>query len=104
MLRAYRMHPPVGSAFTKPKPSDANELMWQIKNFHSFLWASGGCYSDFFIHNHRRVLLDEERLAGAGPGARRPPLSAATTSTRISTPTPSNTRLPTARSCGSTAA
>src|SRR3954447_18039173 len=44
MLRAYRMHPPVGSAFTKPKPSDANELMWQIKNFHSFLWASGGCY------------------------------------------------------------
>lgn len=51
MLRAYRMHPPVGSAFTKPKPSDANELMWQIKNFHSFLWASGGCYSDFLIHN-----------------------------------------------------
>lgn len=51
MLRAYRMHPPVGSAFTKRKPDDANELMWQIKNFHSFLWASGGCYSDFLIHN-----------------------------------------------------
>jgi predicted dehydrogenase len=51
MLRAYRMHPPVGSAFTKPRASDENELMWQIKNFHSFLWASGGCYSDFYIHN-----------------------------------------------------
>ncbi len=51
MLRAYRMHPPVGSAFTKPKPEGENELMWQIKNFHSFLWASGGCYSDFYIHN-----------------------------------------------------
>ena len=51
MLRAYRMHPPVGSAFTPPKPKDENELMWQIKNFHSFLWASGGCYSDFYIHN-----------------------------------------------------
>jgi hypothetical protein len=51
MLRAYRMHPPVGSAFTKPKPADENELMWQIMNFHSFLWASGGCYSDFYIHN-----------------------------------------------------
>ena len=25
--------------------------MWQIQNFHSFLWASGGCYSDFLIHN-----------------------------------------------------
>jgi len=51
MLRGYRMHPPVGSAFTKPKPADENELMWQVKNFHSFLWASGGCYSDFYIHN-----------------------------------------------------
>jgi predicted dehydrogenase len=51
MLRAYRMHPPVGSAFTRPKPASENELMWQIKNFHSFLWASGGCYSDFYIHN-----------------------------------------------------
>jgi predicted dehydrogenase len=51
MLRAYRMHPPVGSAFTKPKGADENELMWQIKNFHSFLWASGGCFSDFYIHN-----------------------------------------------------
>ncbi len=51
MLRAYRMSGPIGSAFSKPRPSDANELMWQIANFHSFLWASGGCYSDFLIHN-----------------------------------------------------
>jgi predicted dehydrogenase len=51
MLRGYRMHPPVGSAFTKAKPAEDNELMWQIKNFHSFMWASGGCYSDFYIHN-----------------------------------------------------
>jgi predicted dehydrogenase len=51
MLRAYRMHPPLGSAFTKPKSLGDNELMWQIRNFHSFLWASGGCYSDFLIHN-----------------------------------------------------
>ena len=51
MLRAYRMHPPIGSAFTKPRPADQNELMWQIQNFHSFLWTSGGCFSDFYIHN-----------------------------------------------------
>jgi len=51
MLRAYRMHPPVGSAFTKPKPAEENELMWQVNNFHSFMWLSGGCYSDFYIHN-----------------------------------------------------
>ena len=52
MLRAYRMHGPLGSAFSPPRPADASsELLWQIKNFHSFLWASGGCYSDFLIHN-----------------------------------------------------
>ena len=26
-------------------------LMYQIQRFHSFLWASGGAYSDFYIHN-----------------------------------------------------
>ena len=25
--------------------------MYQIERFHSFLWASGGCFSDFYIHN-----------------------------------------------------
>ena len=50
-LRAYRMTGPVGSAFSEKKPDDISELMYQIKRFHSFLWASGGCYSDFNIHN-----------------------------------------------------
>jgi predicted dehydrogenase len=26
-------------------------LLWQISRFHSFIWASGGCYSDFYIHH-----------------------------------------------------
>jgi predicted dehydrogenase len=51
MLRAYRMQGPIGSAFSGPKPPDENELMYQIRRFHSFLWASGGAYSDFLIHN-----------------------------------------------------
>ncbi|MEX2174934.1 MAG: Gfo/Idh/MocA family oxidoreductase [Pirellulaceae bacterium] len=50
-LRCYRMHPPVGSAFSPPKPAGESELMYQIRRFHSFLWASGGLYSDFYIHN-----------------------------------------------------
>ena len=50
-LRCYRMHPPVGSAFSGKKPADENELMYQIRRFHSFLWASGGLFSDFYIHN-----------------------------------------------------
>src|SRR4051794_4382610 len=51
LLRGYRMHGPVGSAFSEKWPGTGSELMWQIQHFHSFLWASGGCYSDFYIHH-----------------------------------------------------
>jgi predicted dehydrogenase len=50
-LRCYRMHPPVGSAFSEKKPDGESEVLFQIRRFHSFLWASGGCFSDFYIHN-----------------------------------------------------
>ena len=49
-LRAYRMHGPVASAFSKRKPPEKEEVMYQIERFHSFLWASGGLFSDFYIH------------------------------------------------------
>lgn len=53
MGRAYRMQGPIGSCFTQPRDPalNPNELLWQIQHFHSFLWASGGAYSDFLIHN-----------------------------------------------------
>ena len=50
-LRAYRQTGPVGSMPAPPKPNDISELLYQIKMFHGFFWASGGCYSDFLIHN-----------------------------------------------------
>ena len=53
---------------------------------------------------HRRVLLDEGRLAGQGQGASAAGTTAATTSTRTSTPTPSSTPSPTAPSSSSRAA
>lgn len=49
-MRAYRMHGPVGFAFSGPKPDGISELMYQVSRFHSFLWASGGLFSDFYIH------------------------------------------------------
>ena len=50
-MRAYRMHGPVGSCFSERRPDDKpSELMWQIERFHSFIWASGGLFSDFYIH------------------------------------------------------
>ena len=51
LLRGYRMHGPVGSAFSEKWPGKPGELLWQIQRFHSFLWASGGCFSDFYIHH-----------------------------------------------------
>ena len=49
-MRAYRMHGPVGSCFSTRKPKDRDELPWQIERFHSFLWASGGLFNDFYVH------------------------------------------------------
>lgn len=51
LMRAYRMAGPTAWAFAKPKPKDTSELLYQIREFHAFLWASGGAYSDFLIHN-----------------------------------------------------
>jgi len=50
LQRGYRMHGPLGFFSSLPKPAGANELLYQIQRFHSFLWASGGNYSDFYIH------------------------------------------------------
>ena len=50
-IRAYRMAGPTGSAAVGPAPEGTNELEWQIRNFHGFLWLSGGAVSDFLIHN-----------------------------------------------------
>jgi predicted dehydrogenase len=52
LMRGYRMHGPVGSMASERMPSDqTSELLWQISRFHSFIWASGGCFSDFYIHH-----------------------------------------------------
>jgi predicted dehydrogenase len=48
MIRAYRMGG--RAATTGPKPGNRSELLYQVQRFHSFLWASGGVYSDYYIH------------------------------------------------------
>ncbi len=50
LMRGYRMAGAIGSFRSTPVPPGQNELAYQIRNFHSFLWASGGCFSDFYIH------------------------------------------------------
>lgn len=51
LLRGYRMQGPLATAFSTKWPGNPSELLWQIQRFHSFLWASGGCYNDFYIHH-----------------------------------------------------
>lgn len=50
VMRAYRMSGPGGSAFSDKWNGEGSELLWQIKRFHSFVWASGGLFNDFYIH------------------------------------------------------
>jgi hypothetical protein len=47
-LRAYRMAGVAGAA--RPNKGPLSELLYQVQKFHSFLWASGGTFSDFYIH------------------------------------------------------
>ena len=51
LMRGYRMAGPLASAFSEKWPGTESELLWQIRRFHSFMWASGGCFSDFYIHH-----------------------------------------------------
>jgi predicted dehydrogenase len=45
------LHGPIGFFASPPKPPEISETMYQVQRFHSFLWTSGGSYSDFYIHN-----------------------------------------------------
>ena len=51
LMRGYRMHGPAASSQSVLKPEGMTDLEYQIRRFHSFLWASGGCYADFYIHH-----------------------------------------------------
>jgi predicted dehydrogenase len=50
LQRGYRMHGPIGFFSSLPKPAGISDMLYQVQRFHSFIWASGGNYSDFYIH------------------------------------------------------
>lgn len=62
-MRAYRMGQ--GGGTSGPTPAGVSELTHQIQHFHAFLWASGGVFSDYYIHQ-----IDEcSWMKGAWPVA-----------------------------------
>ena len=50
LQRGYRMHGPGGYFSSLPKPAGITDLLYQVQRFHSFIWASGGNFNDFYIH------------------------------------------------------
>ena len=48
-MRTYRQQGPAG--FTGPRQGAVSELLWQIRNYLGFLWASGGLFQDYVAHN-----------------------------------------------------
>ena len=75
LLRGYRMHGAAASFRSTPKPADISDLAYQIQRFHSFLWASGGCFSDFNIHIIDNCCWMKNAWPVSAAGDRRPPLS-----------------------------
>jgi predicted dehydrogenase len=48
-MHTYRLVGPAG--VSGPKPPDMSELLYQIRGYLSFMWASGGLVHDFTSHN-----------------------------------------------------
>jgi len=72
LQRGYRMHGPAGFFASPPKPAGMSELLYQVQRFHSFIWASGGNYSDFYIHiiDHLGWMKNAWPIKAQGLGAR----------------------------------
>jgi len=72
LMRGYRMHGPLGASHSTAKPEGTSDLLFQVRRFHSFLWAGGGCYSDFLVHivDHLGWMKDAWPVKAQGVGGR----------------------------------
>ena len=72
LMRGYRMAGIIGTFASPPKPANMTDLEYQIRRFHSFLWAGGGCYSDFNIHiiDHLSWMKNAWPVRAQGVGGR----------------------------------
>jgi predicted dehydrogenase len=72
LMRGYRMHGPVADSSTDPKPEGISDLDYQVRHFHGFLWASGGCFNDFYIHHvdHLSWMKNAWPVSAQGVGGR----------------------------------
>ncbi len=50
LMRGYRMSGRSATAVPSRRRPGLTDLLWQISTFHSWIWSSGGCFSDYYIH------------------------------------------------------
>jgi predicted dehydrogenase len=48
-MRSYRQVGPAG--FVGPRSAQTSELLYQVRNYLGFFWASGGVFHDYIAHN-----------------------------------------------------
>ena len=72
LMRGYREAGMIGTFASTPKPPGMTDLEYQIRRFHSFLWAGGGCFSDFNIHilDHLSWMKNAWPVKASGVGGR----------------------------------
>jgi len=70
MMRTYRQQGPAG--FAGPRQGNLSELLWQVRNYLGFLWASGGLFQDVVAHNVDECcwMKDAWPVKAQGAGAR----------------------------------
>jgi predicted dehydrogenase len=74
LMRGYRMAGTNTGSFnsTMAMKGNMSDLEFQIRRFHSFLWAGGGCFSDFNIHivDHLSWMKNAWPVKAQGVGGR----------------------------------
>src|SRR5438105_4566239 len=70
--RASRVHGPVAESSGPANPGKLPDVLYQVQKFHAFLWASGGLFSDFYIHNRDECcwMKDAWRVKAEAMGGR----------------------------------
>ena len=97
LLKTYRLVGPAG--FCGPKPQEMSELLYQVQNYLSFMWASGGLVHDYTSHNIDECCWMKGALAGPGSRLRRPLPPRRRRGSELRSLLAWNTPLPTAPTC-----
>jgi hypothetical protein len=71
LLRACHL---AGGLRLRRRPADENEIAYQARNYPFFLWASGGLFSEFMIHQVDECcwVKDDWPVSARGIGGRSP--------------------------------